>query len=101
MLILLVHIQVKPECLEAFKAATLANATASRREPGVVRFDVCQQNDDANRFTLIEVYRGPEGHAAHRETPHYATWRDTVAPMMAAPRTAAKYTNVSPSDQEW
>lgn len=98
MLILHVQIQVKPECLEAFKTATLANARASVQEPGVARFDVWQDNDDPAKFCLMEVYRSPAGHAAHRETAHYAKWRETVADMMAVPRTAAKYTNLFPGD---
>ena len=101
MLIIHVQIQVKPEFVEAFKAATIVNATASSREPGVARFDFCQQNDDPNRFVLVEAYRSPEGHAAHRETAHYATWRDTVAPMMASTRTSVRYQNLFPADSGW
>lgn len=99
--ILHVHIRVKPECVEAFRAASLENARSSVREPGVARFDVVQQQDDPTRFVLIEVYRSPEGHAAHRETRHYATWRDAVAPMMAEERKAFKYANVFPPDSGW
>jgi quinol monooxygenase YgiN len=101
MLILLVNIHVKPECLEAFKAATLANARASLQEVGVARFDVGQQADDSTRFILVEAYRSPEGHAAHRETAHYAVWRDTVNPMMASTRTSVKYTSLFPDDSAW
>jgi quinol monooxygenase YgiN len=101
MLILHVHIQVKPECIEAFKAASLANARASVQEPGVARFDVCQQNDDPARFILLEAYRDAAGHAAHRETPHYALWRDSVNSMMATTRTSVKYTNLFPDDACW
>ena len=101
MLILHVHIQVKPDYVEAFTAATLANALGSIQEPGVARFDVCQQADDPTRFVLIEAYRTPEAHAAHRTTAHYATWRDAVVPMMAATRTSVKYANVFPADGDW
>lgn len=94
MLIVHVHVHVKPESVEAFKAATIANATASVREPGIARFDVVQQNDDPTRFVLVEVYRTPEAPAAHKETTHYATWRDTVGPMMASPRTSVKFSPV-------
>ncbi|MSU51055.1 MAG: antibiotic biosynthesis monooxygenase [Opitutus sp.] len=97
MLIVHVHVQVKPEHVAAFTTATLANARASAQEPGIARFDVVQQIDDPTRFVLIEVYRTPTAPAAHKETAHYATWRDTVAPMMAVPRTSVKYTAV-PSD---
>jgi autoinducer 2-degrading protein len=101
MYILQVSIRVKPECLEAFLAATRANAEASRKETGVVRFDVLQQHDDPTRIILNEVYREPAGHAAHRETKHFATWRDTVNDMMAEPRIGLKYSNVSPGDDGW
>jgi autoinducer 2-degrading protein len=101
MLVVHVHVQVKPEHIEAFKAATLANARASVREPGVARFDVVQQADDPARFVLVEAYRTADAPAAHKETAHYATWRDAVAPMMAAPRTSVKYANVFPDDSGW
>ena len=98
MLVVHVHVQVKPECIEAFKAATLANARASLQEPGIARFDVTQQADDPTRFVLVEAYRTAAAPAAHKETAHYATWRDTVAPMMAVPRTSVKYTSVFPEE---
>lgn len=96
-----VHVQVKPESVEAFKIATLANARASRQEPGVARFDVVQQADDATRFVLVEVYRDAAAAIAHKETAHYPVWRDTVAPMMAMPRTSVKFNNVFPADTAW
>lgn len=101
MYIVHVHIHAKTEHIEAFKAASLANATASLREPGIARFDVLQQADDSSRFMLLEVYRDPAAAAAHKETAHYATWRDTVAPMMAEPRTSVKFTNVFPAEGGW
>ena len=83
MLVVHVHVQVKPECIAAFKAATVANARASVQEPGIARFDVVQQADDPTKFVLVETYRTAAAPARHKETAHYATWRDTVAPMMA------------------
>jgi (4S)-4-hydroxy-5-phosphonooxypentane-2,3-dione isomerase len=101
MIILHVHIRVKPECVEAFRAATLANAGASVREPLVARFDVAQQEGDPTRFVLVEAYRSPEGHAAHRETAHYKAWRTAVEPMMAEERRAARYASLFPPDSGW
>ena len=101
MFIVHVHVQVKPDCLEAFKAATLTNARASVQEPGVARFDVVQQTDDPTRFVLVEVYRDAAANLAHKETAHYPVWRDAVAAMMAAPRTSVKFNNVFPNDQGW
>ena len=101
MLIVHVHVHVKPECVEAFKQATLANAQASVKEPGVARFDVIQQQDDPARFILVEVYRDAAAAAAHKETKHYPVWRDAVAPMMAEPRRGVKFDNVFPDDAGW
>ncbi len=101
MFIVHVQVHVKPECVEAFKQATLANARASLLEPGVARFDVVQQQDDPARFVFVEVYRDAAAAAAHKETAHYPVWRDTVAPMMAAPRRSVKFDNVFPEDGAW
>jgi quinol monooxygenase YgiN len=90
---------VKPAAVEAFKQATLANAHESIKEPGIARFDVLQQQDDPTRFIFIEAYRTAEAPAAHKETKHYQTWRDTVAPMMAEPRSSMKFSNVFPEDR--
>jgi quinol monooxygenase YgiN len=101
MLVVHVHVHVKPEWIAAFKAATLANATASAREPGIARFDVVQQADDPARFVLVEAYRTADAPAAHKATAHYAAWRDAVEPMMAEPRTRAEFANVFPADAAW
>lgn len=91
MLIVHVHVHVKPECVEAFEAATRVNARLSLLEPGVLQFEVLQQAEDSARFVLVEVYRDAAAAAAHKETPHYPVWRDTVAPMMAEPRLGVKF----------
>lgn len=101
MLIFHVHVHVKPEAVEDFKAASVENARNSVQEPGIARFDVIQQQDDPTRFVLVEVYRTPEATAAHKQTAHYQVWRDTVAPMMAEPRSSVKYGNAFPADSGW
>ena len=101
MLIVHVFVHVKPESVDAFAAATLENARNSIREPGVVRFDVVQQEDDPTRFLLIEIYRTSQDPARHKETAHYATWRDTVEPMMAEPRRSVKYRALFPEAAAW
>lgn len=101
MLIVHVHVHVKPECVEVFKQVSLENARNSVQEPGIARFDVCQQADDPTRFILVEVYRTPDAPTRHKETSHYAAWRDAVAPMMAEPRTSVKFANVFPPDAGW
>jgi (4S)-4-hydroxy-5-phosphonooxypentane-2,3-dione isomerase len=101
LLVVHVHCRVKPEQVEAFLEATLVNARASVQEPGIARFDVIQDREDPARFVLCEVYRSPQAPAAHKETAHYLAWRDTVAPMMAEPRTSRKYLNLHPDDRGW
>ena len=95
-LAVMVYAHVVPDQVEPFRAASLSNAAASIAEPGVVRFDVMQETTDATRFVLFEVYRGPEGAAAHKQTAHYQIWRDTVAPMMAEPRTSKSHATLTP-----
>ena len=101
--LVMVHVQVRvlPGREAEFIEATRANASASIREPGVVRFDVVQHRDDRTRFILVEVYRDAEAPLRHKETAHYATWRDTVAPMMAEPRTSVKLDAIFPEPSEW
>lgn len=96
-----VHVNVKPEFVEAFKQATIENASNSVKEEGIARFDVIQQTDDPTKFILVEVYKTADAPAAHKETTHYARWRDTVAEMMAGPRQGIKYTNIFPDDANW
>ena len=94
MLIVQVFVHVLPHSVDAFRAATLDNATLSVQEPGVARFDVLQAADDPTRFTLIEAYLTPEAQLAHKATAHYARWRDAVEPMLAEPRHSVKYSHV-------
>ena len=101
MLIVHVFVHVKLEFIDAFKAASVENARNSIREPGIARFDVLHQDGDAARFVLVEVYRNAEAPARHKETAHYQAWRDTVAPMMAEPRSSVKYANVFPPEEGW
>jgi quinol monooxygenase YgiN len=101
MLVVHVHVHVKPECIEAFKQATIANAQESIKEPGVARFELAQQQDDPTRFVLVEAYRSPDAPAAHKETTHYQAWRDAVAPMMAEPRSSVKFQSVFPEEMKW
>ena len=101
MLIVHIQINVKSEFVADFIEATIENARNSIREPGIARFDFAQQTEDPTRFVLVEVYRDDAAPEAHRETAHYAKWRDTVAPMMNGPRTREKFSNLFPEDKEW
>ncbi len=101
MLIVHVHVRVKPEFFDAFKQATTENAANSIKEPGIARFDVLQQESDPARFVLVEVYRNSEANAQHKQTAHYQTWAAAVGEMMAEPRTREIYGNIFPADREW
>jgi quinol monooxygenase YgiN len=101
MYIVHVFVHVKPEYLDAFRAATLDNARNSVQEPGIARFDVIQQADDPTRFVLVEVYRTPDDPARHKETAHYATWAEAVKDMLAEPRSRMVYQNVFPGEEGW
>jgi (4S)-4-hydroxy-5-phosphonooxypentane-2,3-dione isomerase len=96
-----VHVNVKPESVEAFKRATIENASNSVKEPGVARFDVIQQTDDPTKFVLVEIYKTADAPAAHKETAHYKRWRDDVMTMMAEPRQGIKYINIFPGNENW
>ncbi|HOY59913.1 MAG TPA: antibiotic biosynthesis monooxygenase [Verrucomicrobiota bacterium] len=98
MLVVHVHVHVKPDGVTAFKEATLDNARQSALEPGIARFDILQQADDPTRFVLVEAYRTADAPARHKETAHYARWRDAVAPLMSEPRRSVKFANVFPPD---
>ncbi len=94
---LIVHVHVKPERVEDFRALILDNARNSAREEGVLRFDVLEEKEDPTRFLLVEVYRTPEDHAKHRETAHYARFKAGAEDMMATPRKGVAYRTVYPA----
>jgi quinol monooxygenase YgiN len=98
MLIIHVHIQVRPDSIDAFKAACVENSRNSLKEPGIARFDVLQQQDDPTRFLLVEVYRTADAPAAHKQTTHYQKWAEIVADMMAVPRSSVKFAKIYPED---
>jgi len=96
MLIVQVHVHVKKDMTEQFIEATRKNASKSIYEPGIMRFDFIQHEEDKNRFVLVEVYRDDNAPAKHKETQHYKEWRETVEPMMTEPRKSIKYVNIFP-----
>ncbi|MBN1564272.1 MAG: antibiotic biosynthesis monooxygenase [Anaerolineae bacterium] len=101
MFIVHVFCHVKPEFVAQFKAASMENARNSVQEPGIARFDVCQQQDDPTRFVLVEVYRTPDDPAAHKQTAHYAAWAEAVTDWLAESRSKIVYDNVFPDEQGW
>ena len=102
MLVVHVHVRIRPGRAADFLAATLVNAGASLDEPGVLRFDVLRDEADPEHVVLVEVYRDADAATAHKATAHYAVWRDTVAEMMAEPRQSTRFSAVFPDDaQRW
>jgi len=92
----LVHVHIKPDHIDDFIAATRLNHEASIREPGNRRFDLLQSPEDPSQFILYEAYISAETAAAHKETVHYLTWRNTVAEWMAQPRLGVHYKGLFP-----
>jgi quinol monooxygenase YgiN len=101
MIVVNVYIKTYPESIEAFKNATLENARNSINEPGIARFDFIQQNDDSTNFLLVEVYRDEDSMMAHKQTSHYAKWRQAVENMMFQPRKSVRYNTLFPEDKNW
>ena len=96
MFVTLVHCHVKPEHAGAFEAACRANAEASSREPGNLRFDVLRLAEDPTRFLLYEWYATESAAAAHKYTPHYAAWREATADMFEEARQGVRYEGLFP-----
>ena len=101
MLVVHVHVHVTPDDVEAFLAESRRNAEASLQEPGVRRFDVLKDEGDPAHVVLTEVYVDQAAADAHKQTPHYARWRDAVAGMMAQPRSSTRFTAVFPAEDGW
>ncbi|MDP9002331.1 MAG: antibiotic biosynthesis monooxygenase [Myxococcota bacterium] len=96
MFVVCVTVSIVPGQADAFIAATVANAAATRLEAGNLRFDVLRAADDPNRFFLYEVYRDEEAFREHQRTAHYTSWKGQVAPWMAEPRVGVKHISVFP-----
>src|SRR5919206_4386681 len=101
MLVVHVHVHVKPDDLEAFLAETRRNAAASLEEPGVRRFDVLRDEADPAHVVLNEVYVDRAAADAHKQTAHYGRWRDAVAGMMAEPRASTRFAAAFPAEDGW
>jgi (4S)-4-hydroxy-5-phosphonooxypentane-2,3-dione isomerase len=101
LIIVNVYSKVKPDSIEDFRKATLENAKNSINEPGIVRFDFLQQEDDPSSFLLVEIYKNDDAIAKHKQTPHYAIWREKVENMMIQPRKSTRYNAIFPEDRYW
>lgn len=100
MIVTAVTVFVKEAYIDAFINATLENHNNSIKESGNLRFDVLQCNNDKTRFLLYEAYESEEAAKAHKKTPHYALWRDTVEVMMEKPREGVAHSVIAPGDKK-
>ena len=100
MYVTIVNVSVKPDFIEEFKEACRKNHESSIQEPGNMRFDVLQLQDDPKKFVLYEAYKSSQDAAAHKDTKHYLTWRKTVADWMAEPRQGIVYDGLFPASGE-
>jgi (4S)-4-hydroxy-5-phosphonooxypentane-2,3-dione isomerase len=94
MSIVLVHVRVKPEKIHEFIKATLENIANSRKEPGVLTFDLIQEENDPSKFIILEEYRDKTAANEHKDTRHYRVWREAVMDMMAEPRQGIWFSRV-------
>lgn len=94
MYIVSVRIEVKPDKVEEFIREAMANARASRKEPGNLRFDVFRSVESPTKFGLYEVYKDEQGFLEHQKTPHYARWRERIPEIQAVPRVSDKFVSV-------
>ncbi len=102
MIVTLVHVWVKPDKIEDFIAATIANHKESVKEPGNLRFDLLQDAGDKAKFVIYEAYESDGAALAHKDTTHYKTWRQTVAEWMAQPRKGEKHIIIAPTEKtQW
>ncbi len=99
MIVTCVYVHVKPESTDRFMEATIANHQESVKEPGNLRFDLIRETEDPNRFMIYEAYESEEAAAAHKNTPHYLKWRETVQDFMAEPRNGIRYDIVEPKNR--
>ena len=100
MIVTFVHVWVKPDHIEDFRNASIANHIESIKEPGNLRFDVLQDDADPTKFVLYEAYESEEASAAHKNTPHYLKWRESVADWMAQPRKGMKHRILAPLNRD-
>jgi (4S)-4-hydroxy-5-phosphonooxypentane-2,3-dione isomerase len=100
MYVVAVTIFVKPEFRAQFITATLDNARNTRKEPGNLRFDVLQSEEDFSRFMLYEAYKGKDDFSSHQLTEHYLRWKHAVADWMAQPRQGIRHNSIFFGDGE-
>ena len=102
MIVTCVYVSVKPESVDSFIEATVANHRESVKEPGNLRFDFLRESEDSNQFMLYEAYESEASAAAHKNTTHYLKWKEEVQKYMAEPRKGVRYSILEPKDRsQW
>jgi autoinducer 2-degrading protein len=85
-LVLFVTVEIKPEQRDRFLQVIEDDATCSvRDEPGCLRFEVLQDEQDQNTYYFCEVYRDTAALDAHQQMPHFQRWREASEHVLASP----------------
>jgi quinol monooxygenase YgiN len=81
--VIVAEFEIKPDAIDAFVAAAIADASASvANEAGCRQFDVTRSNEHPNRILLYEVYDSEAAFDAHLQTPHLAMFREQIEPLV-------------------
>lgn len=75
----------KPEHVSEVEAELLKMVSASRQEPGNLRYELYRISEGPASFHLFETYDGPAAMDAHRGSEHYRNYRAKVANWLVAP----------------
>ena len=99
---LIVSIQMKPEYRDQILKGALEDARGSQHdEPGCLRFDVVQDDNDPNRIYFYEIYTSEEAFQEHVKAPHFPAWRDLPKEWFAAETQVVRGHTISPVDAEY
>jgi quinol monooxygenase YgiN len=83
-IVVVTHVDVPPpkkdECIAALKTLV----ADSRKEAGAVRFEVFQQGNRPNHFSVVEVWKDQGAYDAHITAAPTKKFRDQLTPMSGA-----------------
>ena len=97
-----VTVRMKPEYRDRILKGALEDGRGSREdEPGCLRFDVIQDDNDPNTIYFYEVYKDEAAFQEHTKQPHMIKWRDTTKDWTAKPTEAVRAHSVFPRDDAW
>jgi len=66
----------KPGDEARLRRALVALVEPTRREPGVLQYELHQDLAEPRRFVFVERWESEEALAAHASSAHIATWRE-------------------------